>query len=71
MLAITELGGKLLDQTQAAELLCVEPRTLEGWRARRIGPRFIAYSRRCVRYRLSDLQAWLDSKAVAPVGEQG
>ncbi len=58
----------LLSQARAAELLGVAPRTLENYRARRIGPRFIALSRRCVRYRLGDLEAWIASKAVA-VGE--
>ncbi len=58
-----ESSKQLLTPIEAAKFLNVRPRTLENWRARRIGPRFIPYSRRCVRYRLDDLQAWLDSKA--------
>ena len=54
----------LLDQRQAASFLSIEPRTLEAWRQRRIGPRWLSYSRRCVRYRLSDLQSWLSEREV-------
>jgi hypothetical protein len=54
----------LLTQTEAANLLHVEPRTLESWRQHRIGPCYIRYSRRCVRYRLQDLSAWVSEQAV-------
>jgi hypothetical protein len=54
----------VLDQVEAARFLRVKPRTLESWRQRRTGPRFIRYSQRCVRYRPHDLQAWLDARAV-------
>jgi hypothetical protein len=54
--------------TQAtAKFLNVRPRTLEAWRAgpNPRGPKFIIYSRRCVRYQLSDLLAWLHDREVA------
>jgi hypothetical protein len=54
----------MLDQEEAARFLHVQPRTLESWRQRRIGPRFVRYSMRCVRYRQQDLQVWLDSQAI-------
>jgi hypothetical protein len=54
----------MLNQEEAARFLKVQPRTLESWRQRRIGPRFIRYSMRCVRYRTQDLQAWLDSQSI-------
>ncbi len=54
----------MLDQEEAARFLHVQPRTLESWRQRRIGPRFVRYSLRCVRYRSQDLQAWLDSQSI-------
>jgi len=60
----TLLAAAVLDQVEAARFLRVQPRTLESWRQRRTGPRFIRYSQRCVRYRPSDLQAWLDARAV-------
>jgi predicted DNA-binding transcriptional regulator AlpA len=56
---------KLLSPNQAAEILGIQPRTLDFWRQRGgVGPKFIRYSARCVRYRLSDLQAWIASREV-------
>jgi hypothetical protein len=54
----------MLNQEEAARFLHVQPRTLESWRQRRIGPRFVRYSMRCVRYRSQDLQAWLDNQSI-------
>jgi hypothetical protein len=54
----------MLNQEEAARFLHVQPRTLESWRQRRIGPRFVRYSMRCVRYRAQDLQAWLDNQSI-------
>ena len=54
----------LLTQTEAANLLHVEPRTLERFRQPRTDPRYIRYSRRCARYRLQDLSAWINELAV-------
>ena len=59
-----EVNEPLLTQTEAATLLRIEPRTLESWRQHRVGPRYIRYSRRCVRYRLEDLHNWLSVRAV-------
>ena len=61
---------KLFDTASAAAYIGIDPRTLEGWRYRgQIGPRFLRYSERCVRYRRSDLDAWLESRAVTPQRE--
>jgi hypothetical protein len=57
-------ADEMLNQEEAAQFLHVQPRTLESWRQRRIGPRFVRYSTRCVRYRAQDLQAWLDSQSI-------
>ena len=61
-------AAEVLDQVEAARVLHVKPRTLESWRQRRTGPRFIRYSQRCVRYRPRDLQAWIDARAVETFG---
>jgi hypothetical protein len=55
----------MLNQEQAAHFLNVQPRTLESWRQRRVGPRFVRYSMRCIRYRTQDLQTWLDSQSIS------
>jgi hypothetical protein len=59
-----EVKEPLLTQSEAAILLHVEPRTLESWRQHRVGPRYIRYSRRCVRYRIEDIQDWLAAQTV-------
>jgi len=52
----------LLDENQAATLLQVTPGTLSVWRSTgRYSLPFIKVGRR-VRYRLSDLNAWLESR---------
>jgi hypothetical protein len=61
----------LFDQNEAAAFLHVEPRTLESWRQRRVGPRFIRYSQRCVRYRIEDLTQWLEGQIVETASDTG
>jgi hypothetical protein len=46
-----------VNQTQAAEILGVNPRTLEGWRLRGCGPVFVKYGARVV-YETTDLEAF-------------
>ena len=48
----------LLRQSEAAQILNVSPRTLEAWRWRGGGPRYLRLTSRCIRYRRSDLETW-------------
>ena len=48
----------LLRPPEAAQLLSVTTSTLDAWRLRGQGPRFVRVSRRCVRYRRRDLLEW-------------
>lgn len=48
----------LLREADLAALLKVQPVTCEKWRANNRGPAFIRIGR-LVRYRLSDVQAWI------------
>jgi len=50
----------LINETRAAELLNVNPRTLQQWRLRGTGPKFVRISSRCVRYRYRDLMRWAE-----------
>jgi hypothetical protein len=59
-----QLMAQLVDQTEAAKVLGVEPRTLEGWRLRGYGPRFVRISPRCIRYRPKDIERWLAKQVV-------
>ena len=54
----------LLTQDEAAQVLGVQPATLNYWRAKGRGPAYVRISRRCVRYRCDDLQTWIDSQRV-------
>lgn len=56
-------GSRLLSTAEAAEFLGVSRRTLEDWRRNGRGPKFVALSRNAVRYRLIDLEAWVESRA--------
>jgi len=54
---------RLLTAEELAEMLSVRVETLNQWRYRGEGPRFVKSSRRFLRYRLSDVEAWLEQHA--------
>lgn len=56
---MTDTLNTLLTQEQLAEYLQVPARTVEGWRSRSYGPRFLRVGRH-VRYQLGSVTAWLD-----------
>ena len=58
----TTTPSKLLTNIEAAEFLGVKPQTLEAWRC--TGKVEIPFTRvgRCIRYRLSDLEHYLDQQ---------
>lgn len=49
----------LLTEAQAGKLLQMSPRTLQGWRFRGGGPKYVQMGRQ-VRYRLSDLDEFVE-----------
>lgn len=55
---------RTVDQVEAAQILGIAPRTLETWRLMKRGPRFLIYSKRCIRYRVSDLISFQESMLV-------
>jgi len=58
--AATALSGQhVVDTKQAARYLGLSPNTLEAWRSRGGGPRYVKYPR-AVRYRVTDLDAFMD-----------
>jgi hypothetical protein len=67
-LAIGMIVDSLVDEHACAEMLSVAVGTLRIWRCRRVGPRFI-HIRRCVRYRVSDIQDFIKAGEV-PVGKR-
>lgn len=55
-ISTTELFRQI-DTREAAAFLSKPPRTLENWRQRGYGPRYVKAGR-SVRYRLADILAW-------------
>ena len=53
----------LLTTAEAAEILRLSPRTLEDFRWRGAGPRYMKLSRNAVRYLHRDLLAWIEERA--------
>lgn len=57
--------AEVLRPDQAAAYLGITPDMLKRWRIAGTGPVFMAWGRRTVRYRLSDLDAWIASQPAA------
>lgn len=57
----TTFKPKLLNTTETAELLYIRPNTLNGWRIKGVGPRFLKIGR-LIRYSENDVNAWLDTQ---------
>jgi excisionase family DNA binding protein len=60
----------VLNELEAAARLGLSHRTLQMWRVRGIGPRFLKVGR-AVRYRLADLEAWLEAQLRASTSDTG
>lgn len=58
-------ADELLTSTEVADLLRVPVGSVYDWRSRQVGPRGVNVGRH-VRYRRSDVDAWLDQQAEAP-----
>lgn len=62
---------QLVRQEEAAALLSVSPRCMENWRYRGEGPDFVRVSGRCVRYRRSDLDKWIEERVRTNTSDRG
>ena len=62
--------NQLIDETKAAEFLGHSIRTLQNWRIRGGGPRFVKVSARSIRYRRCDLNEWINSRIVANTSQE-
>lgn len=66
---IITLGGHMSDlnppmnSRDAARFLGVTEKTLANLRQRGTGPKFLAFSARCIRYKEADLVAWMNACA--------
>lgn len=57
-----ERTEQLMTTAEAAQYLSVAPRTLDAWRTRLEGPPYKKVGR-LVRYKVSELSAWVDESA--------
>lgn len=57
------VSRRLVNPKVAAELLGLQPATLEKWRGERRGPRHFRVSNRAIRYLVGDLVAYLAAHA--------
>jgi hypothetical protein len=60
----------LMDSVQLADFLTNKPNTVEGWRIKGIGPKYIKIGR-LVRYRLADVEEWIESQARTSTTQAG
>jgi predicted DNA-binding transcriptional regulator AlpA len=56
--------SSLLKPEDVAEITGLSVETLAQWRSQKRGPKFVKISRNCVRYRQSDLDAWVSERIV-------
>lgn len=56
--------------SKAADLIGVSKRTMEAWRLRGEGPPFVRISKRCVRYRIEDLEGWTAERVKSSTSEE-
>ena len=61
----------LYDEGQTAKYLGISVRTLRNWRWSGKGPEYCALSGRLIRYELSQVQAWVQSKRRTSTSDQG
>jgi len=54
-----------------AEFLGIKPNTAEIWRCRGIGPKFVRLGRGAIRYRISDLEAYIKAQTLTCTNQSG
>lgn len=70
-LAAPRFENTLLTERQAAESLSLSVRTLQGWRVSGGGPLFVKLGGRCVRYRVRDIERWIEERRRSSTSDPG
>ncbi len=60
-----------LSEQEAANYLSLSPSTLRNWRVAGGGPPFVKISKRCIRYRRSDLDQWAEARVRKSTADRG
>ena len=61
----------LITERDAAKFLGLTDRTMQAWRRKGGGPRYVKISSRCVRYRRADLRGWADARVRKSTSDPG
>ena len=61
----------LIDEKEAGRFLGLTDRTMQAYRQRGGGPRYIALSSRCLRYRRRDLREWAEARLRSSTSDAG
>ncbi len=61
----------LLKEKDAAKFLEVSARSLQGWRFKGGGPKFVKISHRSIRYRKKELIEWAEGKIRSSTSDSG
>ncbi len=61
----------LLTEAEAAEYLKLTCRALQAWRYKGRGPQYVKISSRAVRYRLEDLEGWIENRLRSSTSDPG
>lgn len=65
-----DLSRPLVTTPRAAELLGVSPKTVEDWRLKGRGPRFIRLGK-AIRYSMKDLEDFVAASVASSTSDQG
>ena len=65
------LPTPLLTEIEAANYLQLTRRALQAWRCQGKGPKFVKISARAVRYRLDDLEQWVEDRLRSSTSDPG
>ncbi len=61
----------LVNEAEAARFLGLSVRSMQGYRYKGHGPRFVRLSSRCVRYRRFDLREWSEARLRTSTSDWG
>ena len=68
---VTDYWHALINEGAAAKFLGLTNRTMQAYRHRGGGPRYIRLSSRCLRYRRADLRDWADARVRTSTSDPG
>lgn len=68
---VLTIETRLLTADEAAQYLSISPKSLEAWRTRGGGPRFVRLRSRAIRYRLNDLVEFVEQGLRASTSDPG